>query len=117
MKYDIINVIEHIGSQLLLACLFSSCYNLTGFWRQRGNLFKTVLVSISAQTPSIKGSRVDEVKFALENEDLDGQKLFIDAVQRAKSTEIPDISEMQKIGKFFMRQVNAVKYLTVSFSV
>ena len=34
---------------------------------------------------------------------MDGQKLFIDAVQRAKTTEVPEITELQKIGKFFLK--------------
>ena len=48
--------------------------------------------------PTIRRGHSEEVKQALANEDSFGQKTFTEAVQRAKTTEIPEITEVQKSG-------------------
>lgn len=52
--------------------------------------------------PTFRRGHSEEVKQALANEDSVGQKTFTDAVQRAKSTEMPEISEVQKSGIYFI---------------
>jgi hypothetical protein len=64
----------------------------------RFQIIRDDLVEEFVPDPPIRRGHEAELKQALANEDERGQKTFAEAVLRAKTTDIPELSDLQKAG-------------------